>query len=155
MNQMRTVQRNQRIKCETLQTFRLLCPKTSNFCLSGQELLKAAALDSQPIADNKEAPLDMKLHSFGHVEFPMPKAQPDKRKSEDQDQEFRGLWIDANVMARIHGSGSKLSAPQITSEEERLLHYADISLGTGKRDRFKSEKPSKSRSGTRNNRSRF
>jgi hypothetical protein len=76
----------------------------------------------------------------------MPKDRTNKCNSESDTQEREGVWVDANVMARIHGSGSKLSAPQATSEEERLLHYADISLGTAKRDQFKSEKPSKTRS---------
>jgi hypothetical protein len=76
----------------------------------------------------------------------MPKTRTGKRTPDSQpDEEGRGMWIDANVMSRIHGSGSKLSAPQITSEEKRLLHYADISLGTAKHDEFKSEKPTKTR----------
>lgn len=72
-----------------------------------------------------------------------------KSKSDRKDTESDGLWIDANVMARIHGAGSRLSAPQITSEEERLLHYADVSLGTVKPDQFKSTKPAKSRKASR------
>ena len=80
----------------------------------------------------------------------MQKTRTDKRKSVAPDQDGKGLWIDANVMARIHRTGSSLSAPHLTSEDERLLHYADICLGTAKPDQFKSEKPFRTRTkGTR------
>jgi hypothetical protein len=69
----------------------------------------------------------------------------DKRMSLALTEKSQGLWIDAEVMARIHGTGSKLSAPHATSDQERLLHYADVCLGTAKPDEFKSEKPVRSR----------
>jgi hypothetical protein len=77
----------------------------------------------------------------------MPKTRTDQHMPVALTEQSQGLWIDAEVMACIHGTSSKLSAPHITSDQERLLHYADICLGTAKPDEIKSKKPVRSQQG--------
>ena len=58
-----------------------------------------------------------------------------------------GLWIDTALISRLHGrKSSPLAAnPTIDAETQRLLHYADVMLGTGKKEKFLSAKPTKER----------
>jgi hypothetical protein len=63
-------------------------------------------------------------------------------KSEPDDQ---GLWVDTALIARLHGRKSPLSIPTLTAEAQRLLHYADVVLGTEKKERFRAAKVEKRR----------
>ena len=56
-----------------------------------------------------------------------------------------GLWIDTALLARLYGRRSPLSAPVLTTEAQRLLHYADVVLGTDKKERFEPAKVHKIR----------
>ena len=125
--------------------------RDKQFLRNRQQFLQTAALDHCQSLKTKVLPVVAKLHSCrDRLAAFMPKTRTDKRMSVTLTEQSQGLWIDAEVMARIHGTGSKLSAPHITSDQERLLHYADICLGTAKPDEFKSEKPVHSRKkGTR------
>jgi len=64
-----------------------------------------------------------------------------------EDEQARGLWIDTALISRLHGR--KSSPPTIaethSAETTRLLHYADVVLGTGKKEKFVSTKPTKDR----------
>jgi hypothetical protein len=65
------------------------------------------------------------------------------RQKQDQGD---GLWIDATLMARLHGRRSALAVSQtFDAESQRLLHYADVLLGTDKKDKFVATKPIKKR----------
>jgi hypothetical protein len=56
----------------------------------------------------------------------------------------QGLWVDANLMSRLHGAKrSTLDASKNAGESERLLHYADVCLGVIKPVKFVSAKPTK------------
>lgn len=66
-------------------------------------------------------------------------------KQEQEDAQAKGLWIDAALILRLHGRRSSLSAPIIDGESQRLLHYADVMLGTEKKERFVAAKPTKNR----------
>jgi hypothetical protein len=57
-----------------------------------------------------------------------------------------GLWVDTALIARLHGQkSSPLRAPAVNGDAERLLHYADVLLGTDKKEKFVSAKPKKER----------
>jgi hypothetical protein len=57
-----------------------------------------------------------------------------------------GLWINATLIARLHGRRSPLALSQtFDAESQRLLHYADVLLGTDKKEKFVSTKPIKNR----------
>lgn len=59
----------------------------------------------------------------------------------------KGLWVDTALISRLHGrKSSPLASPlTIDSESQRLLHYADVMLGTDKKEKFVSSKPTKER----------
>jgi hypothetical protein len=68
-------------------------------------------------------------------------------KRPDEAEESVGLWVDATLIARLHGRHSPtMTKIPIDSESERLLHYADVALGTDKKERFVSSRPTKNRS---------
>jgi hypothetical protein len=53
-----------------------------------------------------------------------------------------GLWVDANLAAKLRGGrGPGLADQELNGETQRLLHYADILLGTKKPDSFRSKTP--------------
>ena len=58
-----------------------------------------------------------------------------------------GLWIDTALISRLHGRRSSPLAVNLTidAESQRLLHYADVLLGTEKKEKFVSSKPTKER----------
>ena len=63
-----------------------------------------------------------------------------------QDQRAHGLWLDNELIARLHGQrSSSLGKPAYNGDTERLLHYADVLLGTDKKEKFVSAKPTKER----------
>jgi hypothetical protein len=54
-----------------------------------------------------------------------------------------GLWIDANLAAKLRGGrGLGLADQEFNGETQRLLHYADIALGTKEPDSFHHKTPS-------------
>jgi hypothetical protein len=75
--------------------------------------------------------------------------KPGKKKKEKRVQEPHesiGLWVDAALIARLHGRQSAtMNKLPIDSECERLLHYADVALGTDKKEKFVSSRPTKHR----------
>jgi hypothetical protein len=76
------------------------------------------------------------------------KAGKKKKSGNGQQKEDQGdgLWIDATLIARLHGRRSALSLSQtFDAESQRLLHYADVLLGTDKKEKFVSSKPIKNR----------
>ena len=58
-----------------------------------------------------------------------------------------GLWVDTALISRLHGrrSSSLAASLPIDAESQRLLHYADVILGTDKKEKFVSTKPTKER----------
>ena len=78
---------------------------------------------------------------------PMPaKAGRKKTAREPDDEQAIGLWIDAALISRLHGRRSPLAvAESHNAEATRLLHYADVILGTEQREKFISAKPTKDR----------
>jgi hypothetical protein len=67
-------------------------------------------------------------------------------KQEQEQDQADGLWIDATLMAKLHGRRSALALSQtFDTESQRLLHYADVLLGTDKKEKFVSSKPIKNR----------
>jgi hypothetical protein len=56
-----------------------------------------------------------------------------------------GLWVDTALIARLHGRRSGSAAETVTAEAARLLHYADVVLGTEKKARFRPAKMEKRR----------
>ena len=62
------------------------------------------------------------------------------------DEQSTGLWIDAALISRLHGRKSPLAAAEShNAESTRLLHYADVILGTEQKEKFISSKPTKDR----------
>lgn len=63
------------------------------------------------------------------------------------DDAAEGLWVDTALISRLHGrKSSPLSANlTIDAESQRILHYADVMLGTDKKEKFVSTKPTKER----------
>lgn len=54
------------------------------------------------------------------------------------------LWVDANLAAKLRGGrGPGLADQEFSGETQRLLHYADILLGTKKPDNFRSKNPTR------------
>src|SRR5438445_7181957 len=77
-------------------------------------------------------------------------AKPGKKKKiakqQQEADQAEGLWVDATLLARLYGRRSPtLSTPTLSTESERLLHYADVVLGTDKKDKFVSSRPVKDR----------
>jgi len=70
-----------------------------------------------------------------------------KKKIEPEDEKEFGLWVDTALIARLHGRRSSPlgNALSVNSESQRLLHYADVMLGTDKKEKFVSAKPTKQR----------
>jgi hypothetical protein len=77
-------------------------------------------------------------------------AAPGKKKKNGkakQDEQSAGLWLDAALIAKLHGkqSSSLADTRTLSAESQRLLHYADVVLGTDKKERFIASKPTKDR----------
>jgi len=65
---------------------------------------------------------------------------------EPDGEQSTGLWIDAALISRLHGRKSPLAvAESQNAETTRLLHYADVILGTEQKEKFVSSKPTKDR----------
>jgi hypothetical protein len=64
-----------------------------------------------------------------------------------KDREESGLWVDAVLIAKIHGQRptSSLHPTGAANAPNRFLHFADLALGTIKADKFRSKKVSKTR----------
>jgi hypothetical protein len=80
--------------------------------------------------------------------FPMPSKAVKKKngRSAPQDDHGEGLWVDTALIARLHGQkSSPLRTPAVNGDSQRLLHYADVLLGTDKKEKFVSAKPTKER----------
>ena len=79
----------------------------------------------------------------------MPSSKPVKKKNGHaaSADDAEGLWIDATLISRLHGRKSSPLATNLTidAESQRILHYADVMLGTDKREKFVSTKPKKER----------
>ena len=79
----------------------------------------------------------------------MPGRKPVRKKNGHSGpiDEAKGLWIDAALISRLHGRKSSPLATNVTidAESQRLLHYADVMLGTDKKEKFVSSKPTKER----------
>jgi hypothetical protein len=63
-------------------------------------------------------------------------------------REESGLWVDAVLIAKIHGqrpTSSLLHPSSAANAPNRFLHLADLALGTVKADKFQSKKVSKTR----------
>jgi hypothetical protein len=66
----------------------------------------------------------------------------EKRKGRRKTRRRVGLWVDANLAAKLRGGrGPGLADQELNGETQRLLHYADIVLGTKKPDSFRSKTP--------------
>jgi hypothetical protein len=61
------------------------------------------------------------------------------------DDAAEGLWVNTALLNKLHGRRSSLAAPAFSGEAQRLLHYADVVLGTEKKERFRSVKVEKRR----------
>ena len=76
-------------------------------------------------------------------------AKPARKKTaqaQPDDEQATGLWVDAALISRLHGRKSPLAAAEShNAEATRLLHYADVILGTEQREKFVSAKPTKDR----------
>jgi hypothetical protein len=60
-----------------------------------------------------------------------------------------GLWIDTPLVVRVLKQPSQsLFERQVPVSAERLLHFADLALGTTKPHKFKSKRVSKQRKNT-------
>jgi hypothetical protein len=69
-----------------------------------------------------------------------------KTTKKEEAVESVGLWVDAALIARLHGRHTPtMTKLPLNSESERLLHYADVSLGTKKKEEFISARPTKHR----------
>jgi hypothetical protein len=80
----------------------------------------------------------------------MSRCKPVKKKnghSAPADDAAEGLWVDTALISRLHGRKSSPLSMRLTvdAESERLLHYADVLLGTDKKEKFVSAKPTKER----------
>jgi hypothetical protein len=62
-----------------------------------------------------------------------------------ENHEAQGLWVDTILLSRLYGRRSILALPVLDGNSNRLLHYADVVLGTDKKARFVSSKPRKAR----------
>ena len=72
--------------------------------------------------------------------------KPAARQMPQPEERETGLWVDVALISRLHGRRSPLAAAQtIDAESQRLLHYADVILGTDKKEKFVSAKPTKDR----------
>lgn len=57
-----------------------------------------------------------------------------------------GLWVDGAILNRhLKQPTQSLFGQQLPHSTERMLHFADLALGSIKPDKFKSEKVSKQR----------
>jgi hypothetical protein len=76
-----------------------------------------------------------------------PKAVRKKTPEQETDgEQSQGLWIDSALIAKLHGrKSSPLAAPALNGDSQRLLHYADVVLGTDKKEKFVSTAPTKTR----------
>lgn len=63
----------------------------------------------------------------------------------EEDGKAEGLWVDTTLLSRLHGRISGCDNPALDTESQRLLHYADVVLGTEKKEKFVSTKPTKDR----------
>jgi len=77
-------------------------------------------------------------------------ATPGKKKNNGtakQDEQSDGLWLDSAFIAKLHGkqSSSLADTRTLSAESQRLLHYADVVLGTDKKEKFIASKPTKDR----------
>jgi hypothetical protein len=81
----------------------------------------------------------------------MSASKPVKKKnghSAPAEEPAEGLWVDTALISRLHGRRSSPLATNnltIDAESQRLLHYADVLLGTDKKEKFVSAKPTKER----------
>lgn len=74
------------------------------------------------------------------------KAATKKVKQREDNEQDADLWVDTALIARLHGrKSSPLSVPTLDAESTRLLHYADVALGTEKKEKFVSAAPTKTR----------
>jgi hypothetical protein len=75
-------------------------------------------------------------------------AKAGRNKNPKQDEHATGLWVDSALLSRLYGRRSPfgMAAPTMHAESQRLLHYADVILGTDKKEKFVSAKPTKDRS---------
>jgi hypothetical protein len=62
-----------------------------------------------------------------------------------ENHDARGLWVDSILLSRLYGRRSIVALPVLDGNSNRLLHYADVVLGTDKKARFVSSKPRKAR----------
>jgi hypothetical protein len=67
------------------------------------------------------------------------------RKKSLKGEQAAGVWLDTAVLSRLYGRKSPLATPTRDAETHRLLHYADVVLGTEKKEKFVSSKPTKDR----------
>jgi hypothetical protein len=77
-------------------------------------------------------------------------SKPVKKKnghSAPAEDAAEGLWIDTALISRLHGRKSSPLGTNLPldAESQRLLHYADVMLGTEKKEKFVSTKPTKER----------
>ena len=63
--------------------------------------------------------------------------KPVPQRNEDEDL---GLWVDSRLLSKHLKQPSQ---SMFLPSADRLLHFADLALGTVKPDRFRSEKVSK------------
>jgi hypothetical protein len=57
-----------------------------------------------------------------------------------------GLWVDGAILSRhLKQPTQSLFGQQLPPSTERMLHFADLALGSIKPDKFTSEKVSKQR----------
>jgi hypothetical protein len=74
-----------------------------------------------------------------------PKTNATRRvQPSDSDNEELGLWVDTRLLTR-HLKQPSQSIPNQPISSDRLLHFADLALGSIKPDKFKAEKVSKKR----------
>ena len=73
------------------------------------------------------------------------KAPPTNGTPTPIDEQEVGLWIDTALISRLHGVKSSPLRTEMSGEAQRLLHYADVLLGTDKKEKFVSAKPQKER----------
>jgi hypothetical protein len=74
-----------------------------------------------------------------------PKTNATRRvQASDSDNEELGLWVDTRLLTR-HLKQPSQSIPNQPISSDRLLHFADLALGSIKPDKFKAEKVSKKR----------
>jgi hypothetical protein len=71
-----------------------------------------------------------------------------KKKSarQPEDEQATGLWLDTSLLSKLYGRrSSPLAAAGMDADSQRLLHYADVVLGTDKKEKFVSVLPTKTR----------